>query len=53
MDDRDHSIECEFCGHHKGGLNDLECACEDVGPQSRAALRRLCIPRRHESQWLQ
>jgi hypothetical protein len=29
MGERDHSIECETCGVMRGGLNDLECECED------------------------
>jgi hypothetical protein len=25
---RDHSIKCVVCGSMRGGLDDLECACE-------------------------
>ena len=29
MGSRDHSITCEDCGYDRGGLNDLECLCDD------------------------
>jgi predicted HAD superfamily Cof-like phosphohydrolase len=25
---RDHSVECEACGVHRGGINDLPCDCD-------------------------
>lgn len=29
MGSRDHSYECEQCGHLRGGLNDLRCDCDE------------------------
>lgn len=29
MGSRDHSVECEACGELRGGMNDLQCDCDN------------------------